>query len=243
MDIEKKIYYCWFGKGEKSAATQAYINGWADIMPDYEIIEINETNFDISVLPYAQSAYDAKRYAFVSDCARVFYLQKYGGIYLDTDVEVRKDLTQLIEQYDSKILFSQEYYQCSLTGVNTSVVISTSDCKLWADLLKYYSMNMFIDTLEPKTINERISLLLDQETAFQYKDKAQDLVYKGEGIHITPAKYLMLDTQEAYAVHHLAGTWKKKLSFARKTRRVIGVGVKRIIGKRGFERLWNKQKK
>jgi len=243
MEIEKKIYYCWFGKGEKSAAIKSYIAGWAEQMPSYEIVEINETNFDVDAFPYARTAYEAKRYAFVSDCARVYYLQMYGGIYLDTDVEVRKDLTPLIVATEARLLLSQERYEYELSGVNTSVLVSTKRCKLWEDLLKYYNTNEFKNEQEPETINQRISRLLVKHSDFVYEDKAQQLDYRGDSIAIIEAKYLMLDTCDAYAVHHLAGTWKQDLSFARKIRRRGGHILKRIIGKRGFERLWNKQKK
>jgi len=241
MIIEKKIYYCWFGNGEHSQAMKTYIASWKRNMPDYEIIEINETNFDITAFSYAESAYQAGRYAFVSDCARIFYLQKYGGIYFDTDVEVRKDLTPFIEAQTADILLSQEWYEAELTGVNTSVIVSSNHCKLWQDLLEYYRMNAFVDKAEPTTINAYISRLLVKNSDYQYKDEAQTLFYDGDEISLVRAKYLMLDTQEAFAVHHLVGTWKQILPLRRRVRRRVGILLKRIIGKRGFERLWRRK--
>jgi mannosyltransferase OCH1-like enzyme len=243
MVIEKKIYYCWFGKGELPPRTKAYIASWKRHMPAYEIIEINETNFDIAAFPYAQGAYETGRYAFVSDCARVFYLQTYGGVYFDTDVEVRKDLSPFISAHTMDVLLAQEWYEGELTGVNTSVIVSRNDCKLWRDLLEYYTMNAFVDEAEPTTINAYISRLLFKNSEYKYKDEAQTLSYKGDVIAIVAAKYLMLDTADAFAVHHLGGTWKQTLPLKRRIRRRIGMFLKRVIGKRGFERLWHKKEK
>jgi len=242
MEIDKKIFYCWFGEQDKPQEVLTYIATWKQYMPEYEIIEINETNFDISKYRYAQTAYVAKKYAFVSDCARIAFLQKYGGVYFDTDVEVRKDLTPLIKSIQGKILLSMEYFQFELTGVNTGVIVSEKNCMIWEDLLKYYLISDFIVTDEPQTINQYISHLLEKHTTFQYRDINQTVSYKSETVSIIPAQYLMKDTKQAFAVHHLSGTWKENLSFNRKIRRVIGLVLKKIIGRRNFERLWNNKK-
>lgn len=86
--IPKKIHYCWFGKGEKGEDVKKCIASWKKFCPDYEIIEWNEENFDIDMMPFTKQAYAAKKYAFVSDVARLYALYLHGGIYFDTDVEV-----------------------------------------------------------------------------------------------------------------------------------------------------------
>ena len=97
MSIPKIIHYCWFGGGSISAESQKCMESWKKYCPDYKIIEWNEQNFDISTNRYAQQAYEAKKYAFVSDYVRLAVLYEYGGIYLDTDVELVRPLDELLE--------------------------------------------------------------------------------------------------------------------------------------------------
>ena len=86
MSIPKIIHYCWFGGGPIGEADRKCMESWKKYCPDYKIIEWNEQNFEISANRYAQQAYEAKKYAFVSDYARLAVVYEYGGIYLDTDV-------------------------------------------------------------------------------------------------------------------------------------------------------------
>ena len=90
--IPKIIHYCWFGRNPLPALTLKCIESWNTHLPDYEIIEWNEDNFDVNQFSFAKDAYDSKKYAFVSDVCRLYVLSKYGGIYLDTDMEILKPL-------------------------------------------------------------------------------------------------------------------------------------------------------
>ena len=86
--IPKKIHYCWFGGKSKPQKVLDCIASWRQFLPDYQIVEWNEENFDIYQNRYAREAYEAQKYAFVSDFARLKILYDEGGIYLDTDIEV-----------------------------------------------------------------------------------------------------------------------------------------------------------
>ena len=79
--IPKTIHYCWFGRGKKPKIAKKCIKSWKKYLPDYEIIEWNEDNFDINSNLYVKQAYEAKKYAFVSDYVRLYALYNYGGIY------------------------------------------------------------------------------------------------------------------------------------------------------------------
>ena len=96
--IPKVIHYCWFGRKTLPVSAQKCIESWQRYMPDYEIKEWNEDNFDVNIIPYTQQAYEAKKFAFVSDYARFWILYHYGGIYFDTDVELIKSLDKIIER-------------------------------------------------------------------------------------------------------------------------------------------------
>lgn len=97
MSIPKKIHYCWFGKNPFPESVLQCMESWRRYCPDYEIIEWNETNFDVNVVRYTKEAYDRNKWAFVSDYARLKIIYENGGIYLDTDVELIKPLDSLLE--------------------------------------------------------------------------------------------------------------------------------------------------
>ena len=94
--IPKIIHYCWFGRNALPEHAQKCIASWRKFLPDYEIKEWNEDNFDVNIIPYTAEAYKAKKYAFVSDYARFWILYKYGGLYFDTDVEVIRPMDDII---------------------------------------------------------------------------------------------------------------------------------------------------
>ena len=94
--IPKKIHYCWFGKGKKSRLALKCIRSWRQYCPEYEVIEWNEENFDIDMNGYTRMCYAEKKYAYLSDYVRLWVVEKYGGIYFDTDVEVIRSLEELL---------------------------------------------------------------------------------------------------------------------------------------------------
>ncbi len=94
--IPKIIHYCWFGGGKKSELIESCMNSWQEYLPDYEIVEWNESNFDVNVNRYVKQAFDAKKWAFVSDYARLYAIYQRGGIYMDTDVLVLKSLDRFL---------------------------------------------------------------------------------------------------------------------------------------------------
>ena len=94
--IPRIIHYCWFGRGEKPELAKKCIASWKKFCPDFEIREWNEDNCDCRTVPFMAEAYAAKKYAFVSDVIRLIVLEQYGGMYLDTDVEVVRDITPLL---------------------------------------------------------------------------------------------------------------------------------------------------
>ena len=97
--IPKKIHYCWFGGNPLPEDAKRYIESWKKYCSDYEIKEWNEGNFDLDRYPYVREAYDNRKFAFVSDVARLYALYTEGGIYMDTDVEVLKPLDEFLK-YD-----------------------------------------------------------------------------------------------------------------------------------------------
>ena len=129
--IPKIIHYCWFGKGEKSTQVKKCIESWNRILIDYQIIEWNEENFDVGVNAYTKQAYENKKYAFVSDVARLYALLNYGGIYLDTDVEVYRSFDEILEH---RCVFGFEYKN----WIATSFLAAEKDHPLIQEFFKQY---------------------------------------------------------------------------------------------------------
>lgn len=137
--IPKVIHYCWFGKGRKPELALKCIDSWKKKCPDYDVIEWNEDNFNITDCPiYVKQAYDQKKWAFVSDYARLKIVHEYGGIYLDTDVQLIKSLNQLLK-YDA--FFAKESSEFVATGLGFG---SIKGLKLLLDLMNDYENIMFI---------------------------------------------------------------------------------------------------
>lgn len=95
-DIPHIIHYCWFGGNPLPKSALRCIASWRKFLPGYEIREWNESNYDVRKIPYIAEAYEAKKYAFVSDYARFDILHQFGGVYFDTDVEVIKPLDDIL---------------------------------------------------------------------------------------------------------------------------------------------------
>ena len=112
--MEKKIHYCWFGGKKLPKSVEQCIKTWKEQLPDYEITEWNENNFDINVCPFVKQAYENKKWAFVSDFVRLKAVYDYGGIYMDTDVELYESFENLLD--NEIFMFFQNHNQIN-TGL------------------------------------------------------------------------------------------------------------------------------
>lgn len=112
--IPKKIHYCWFGKNEKPKSVQKCIQSWKKLCPDYEIVEWNESNFDVFQTDYLKYCYENKKWAFLSDLARLLVVYDQGGIYFDTDVELVKKPDELLQNEAFYGFETKQYVQTGL---------------------------------------------------------------------------------------------------------------------------------
>lgn len=94
--IPRIIHYCWFGRGEMPQLVKDCLASWHKYMPDWDYMLWNEDNFDVETSPYTKEAYDAGKYAFVSDYVRLVALKQFGGLYMDVDFEVYKGFDDLL---------------------------------------------------------------------------------------------------------------------------------------------------
>lgn len=146
MIIPKIIHYCWFGGNEKPAVVKKCIESWKKVCPNWEIREWNEENFDVNVVPYMKEAYDVKKWAFVSDIARLLVIYQYGGVYLDTDVELLESIDVWTEK-DAFFIFESNRNIASGLGFGAE-----KGHKAIKAMLNYYEGKHFIINGKAKLI-------------------------------------------------------------------------------------------
>lgn len=140
--IPKIIHYCWFGGADKDEKTVECINSWNNVLHDYEIIEWNETNFDININSFVREAYHSKKWAFVADYVRLWALCEYGGIYLDADVEVIKPFNDLLNLVAFTCFESTTYNNSPV--IEAAVIGSQSHGKWIETMLSIFDNEYFI---------------------------------------------------------------------------------------------------
>lgn len=227
--IPKIIHYCWFGRGQMPELARMCIESWHKYMPDYEYKLWNEDNFDIDSNQYVKEAYDARKFAFVTDYVRLYALYTEGGIYMDTDVEVLKPYDDLLS------LPAFTGYEGSKTYPPVTGTMASEAGGDWVkEQLAAYDEARFVNpdgSLDLTTNTTRISAIM-RNGGFVQDGKKQ--VYKG--MHIFPVEYFcprqttgeVLITSNTYCDHHFMGTWDK----SRKPSLLL-----RVIGQKNMTRL------
>lgn len=206
--IPKYIHYCWFGKGEKSKLIKDCMKSWSKHLPDYTIMEWNEEKFDLSSSRYVREAYDARKFAFVSDYVRLYALNQHGGIYLDTDVEVLKSLNPLL-RHDAFSGFEDERF------LQSGTMGATPGHPWIASLLKDYESRSFVrpDGTYDLTTNTAVISRLCEGEGLQLNGKEQKLA---NGVTFYPRTYFSpydyvnggnYITSDSYTIHHFAQSW------------------------------------
>ena len=207
MGIPKIIHYCWFGGNPLPELAQKCIASWEKYCPDYEIIRWDESNFDLNYNDYVREAYEAKKWAFVSDVARLYALVNYGGIYMDTDTELLKPLDGLLH-YEAVAGFESE------THIAAGLMGCQAGQELIFELLHDYDGTHFIrpdGSYDLTTIVVRITDIC-QKYSFIPNNTLQTV----KGFTLLPKDYLypmdyitrgITTTDRTLALHHYAGSW------------------------------------
>lgn len=203
MSIPKVIHYCWFGRGEKNKLIQKCMRSWKKYCPDYEIIEWNEENFEINCCAYVQEAYEAKKWAFVSDYARLKILHEQGGIYLDTDVELIRNLDEFLnlEAFMGIEQEPEREHQEVATGLATGAVPGHPILK---EMMADYENSHFLrpdGSVDTTTCTVRNTAVLAKH-GFNYKNERQIV----GGVTIFPWDYFCPMYRETHIIHRTANT-------------------------------------
>jgi len=206
--IPKNIHYCWFGGGEMSQLAKDCIASWHKYMPDWEYKLWNEDNFDVTSIPYTKEAYEAKKYAFVTDYVRLWALYEEGGVYMDTDVMALRPLDDLM------YLSAFTGYEGSKNKPPVTGLIASAPHGEWVkeQLDSYEGAHFLIgDGVFDLTTNTvRIANIM-RENGFVQDGFEQ--VYKD--LHVFPVEYFCprqttgeyLRTENTYCDHLGLGSW------------------------------------
>lgn len=206
--IPKLIHYCWFGPGEMPELARKCIASWHEFMPEYEYKLWNEDSFDVDHVPYTKEAYEAKKFAFVSDYVRLWALKNEGGIYLDTDVEVFKSFDNLLENNAFAGFEGSKYLPMG------TCVMATEAHGVWiTEQFDAYRERRFMknDGSFDLTTNVQFISSKMREQGFVQNGKEQN--YKD--LHVFPVEYFCprqttgeyIRTENTYCDHLGLGSW------------------------------------
>lgn len=214
FSIPHIIHYCWFGGNPLPKLAEKCIASWKEFFPDYEIKEWNESNFDVRMIPYMAEAYDARKYAYVSDVARFWILYHYGGLYFDTDVEVIKSMYDIIERGPfmgcEKNASDLKRYPDVNPGVGLGM---TAGHPFLKEILDMYEGLSFVEENSKgtyKTVVDYTSELLSSHGMVE-----EDGIQIVDGINIYPKDFFsplehvnqLRITENTRSIHFFAGTW------------------------------------
>lgn len=220
--IPKKIHYVWVGNSPKSQLILNCIESWKTQLPDYELIEWgNESIKDIDI-PYLHEAYEHKKWAFVSDVIRLYALYTQGGIYLDTDVEVRDSFNSFLKH---DFFSGYELHNNIYSPIVTAVMGARPQNSIIKDLLDNYKLNSFITdknrfNLLPNTA--RVTKYFEQKFKISPPYDGETTLYLTENSVIYPYYFFCTPKKNKpnYSIHLFDGSWipgfarRDKVTFA-----------------------------
>lgn len=234
MSIPKVIHYCWFGRGELPKLAKKCIKSWKKYCPDYEIVCHNEDNFDVAQNRYAKEAYDAGKWAFVSDYVRLQVLYDEGGIYLDTDVELIKPLDALIQEHgfmgfdDNGVIATGLGFACEKENALVGALLCDYD-----DIPFDLPDGSYDTTPCPDRNRETF-----QKLGMDFGN--QDQIFMGIRMlpedYLCPMKYYTgkkVFTENTHSIHHFCASWITPT--AKRT-----LFVKRLTGVKLYNKLYGK---
>lgn len=211
--IPKVIHYCWFGRGKMPELAVKCIESWKRILPEYQIKEWNEDNFDLDMFPYVREAYNSRKFAFVTDVVRLYALYTEGGIYMDTDVEVLKPLDPFLHHTAFSGFEDEE-------NIPTGIMATEKGSRWAKENLDYYQNRHFIK--EDGSFDTTTNVITITNYMLPYGLKRNNTYQDFPGLitfypkdyfcpkdHITEKIYL---TPNTVTIHHFAASWHSPMN-------------------------------
>lgn len=211
--IPKIIHYCWFGGKPMPELALNCIASWKKYLPDYELRLWNEDTFDLDMFPYAREAYDNRKFAFVTDVVRLWALEKFGGVYMDTDVEILRPLDDLMN------LPAFTGYEASMKNAPVTGLMASAAHGVWVqEQLAYYGPDRhFVKPDGSLDLTPNTNTIADIMEAGGFVIDGKYRIYKDD-MHVFPVDYfcpltstrVLKCTKNTYCIHHFAGSWKER---------------------------------
>jgi len=234
--IPKIIHYCWLSGDPFPEDIKQCLRSWEEKLDGYQVILWDKNKFDINTVPWVKEAYESKKYAFAADYIRFYALYNYGGIYLDSDVEVLKSFDDLL---DAESFLGYEY-----TGVPEAAIVGAvphctwiKKCLDWYDGRSFFdengNMKMHVLPLIIKKIYEDVSSIKMIES---------DKIQKWDNHYIYPYYYFspkntftkcIEKNQYTYTIHHFQASWLKK-SGKLKLKKNVHLFLQNILGRKKY---------
>jgi mannosyltransferase OCH1-like enzyme len=233
--IPKKIHYCWLSRDKMPENIINCMTTWKKVMPEYEVIHWGMEKFDITSISFVEEACSKKKWAFAADYIRLYALYMEGGIYLDSDVTIKKSLNDFLEndfftslEYHPHIIVEQNTLSLLHNdgsskikntrkpgiGIQAAILGSVKGHPFLKDCLDWYSNKHFIQddsSLFNKIIAPDIYAMVAEDYGFKYADIRQELK---KNILILPSEYFAAKhsyvTEKTYAIHEGAGSWREE---------------------------------
>ena len=236
--IPKIIHYCWFGRNPLSEKAKNCIESWRKFLPDYDIKEWNEDNFDVAIIKYTAEAYRLKKYAFVSDYARFWILYHYGGVYFDVDVELVKPIDDILAK---GAFMGCEEYSLDYSKLNPATglgIAAPIQHPFYAKILAAYSNKHFVNWcgVNKETVVGIITNLINTKECV----KDENGIAYIHDIYIYPSEYFcplnfhtgeLTITDKTRSIHHYQASWVNRNGsiFMKVKRRLRNIYVRVIV--------------
>lgn len=209
--MEKVIHYCWFGGKPLPKMAKKCIESWERFFPEFKIIEWNEENFDVNACEFTKQAYEKKKWAFVSDYARLFALYNYGGLYFDTDMEVTKKCNFLLKD---ELFLGYEENKKIAAGV---IGVKEKNNKYIGELLEWYNRQPGFN--DNNLFNYAIPKIITDEFEKYSKETQNGIDIFNKEIKVYPEEYFYPInynhskknfTKNTCMIHYYNATWVSK---------------------------------
>lgn len=205
--IPKTIHYCWFGRGKLPFFTQKCMDSWERFLPEYEIRLWNENTFNVYSIPYTCEAYQKRKYAFVADYVRLYALYKFGGIYMDTDVEILKSLNDLLH-LPGFVGYEHEQF------INTGIIACEPNNEWAKEQLEWYEGKHFIKSNGKSDMTSNVQIISSVMKSNGFYNGNCLQIYK-DCMYVFPKDYfcpksrsgIITITDNTYCIHHYAASW------------------------------------
>lgn len=234
--IPKIIHYCWFGNKPMPERELRCMESWSKYLPEFKIMRWDEESFDINSSTFVRQAYDMKKWAFVADLVRLWALKNYGGIYLDTDIEILRPFDELLH-YKAFGGFETD------NVVQTGVIGSEANGEFINIIFNHYINASFVN--QDGSLNTKPNSAIFAEILQKHGISTENIRSSNDLIELFPSEYFcpieqatweIKPTDNTYCIHYLSGSW---LPYSDRLKRHIKTIVGKLFGFDFVEKLRN----